>query len=182
VGAFSQRKNFDRVLAAAIRLAREDGVRFRFVGSIGSILSPSAIEVPEDIRDRVTFSGHIEDPAQLAETYCGARCLVFPSLYEASPLPPVEAMHFGCPVVGSDIASMRERCGAAAEYCDPFDTGSIVAAVRRVIADPARADQLRRLGAERAAALSWAAQARIVLAAIRDAYCRRSRDNGSVAG
>lgn len=182
VGAFSQRKNFDGVLTTAIRLAREDGIRSMFVGSRGSILSPSAMEIPSDVQGLLSFAGQFEKPEQLADAYAHASCLLFPSLYEASPLPPVEAMHFGCPVIGSDIPSMRERCGDAAEYCDPHDSESIIAAARRVLRNPARAEQLIALGHVRAQRYSWHAQARIVLDEIRRKHPDRRRGSGSVRG
>lgn len=165
-GALSQRKNTHGLFEAAIRLAREDGRRFVFAGGSASIHTHIDLQVPADLRDRILFLGQIEDDAVLAELYARADCLVFPSFYEASPLPPVEAMHFGCPVVAADIPSLRERCGDAAEYCDPGEVAAIVAAVRRVVNDPARRHALIDRGAKRAAAFTWRRQAELILASM----------------
>jgi glycosyltransferase involved in cell wall biosynthesis len=172
VGSLSRRKNVPGVLAAFDELAeRRPTLRLAVVGGTSVVFSRAAPEPPERIRDRVVLLGQVDDFATLAAAYRGARCLVFPSFYEASPLPPVEAMAYGCPVVAADIPSLRERCGDAALYCDPQDPGALAGAVARVLDDPALADELRRRGAARAAALTWAACAERTLAVLAEAVC-----------
>ncbi len=166
VGSFSRRKNFDGVLAAAIRLAREDGLKSVFAGAGGPILTPMETDVPADVRDHIRFAGQVEDIDELAALYAGARCLLLPSFYEASPLPPVEAMRFGCPVVASDIPAMRERCADAVEYCDPARLDDVVAAVRRVTRDHHHAARLAERGLAHVQRFSWRRQAEMVLDAI----------------
>jgi len=169
VGALSHRKNLAGLIQAARRLVVEDGMRFVIVGSTANIHAHVSLDLPDDVRGKIIMLGHIEDTARLAEIYRRARCLVFPSFYEASPLPPLEAMHFGCPVVVSKIPSLVERCADAAEYCEAENTDSIVEAVRRVTHNPKREAELIRLGLERAAQFSWRAQANTILDAIREA-------------
>jgi glycosyltransferase involved in cell wall biosynthesis len=166
VGSLSQRKNVSGLLKAATRLARERGLRFLFVGSSGPVLTEPDMDVPLDVAPLIQFAGQVEDLDLLAQIYRNARCLVFPSFYEASPLPPLEAMQFGCPVVGSDIPSMRERCGDAIEYCDPTDVDDIVRAVLQVVDHPELTASLREKGFARAVKFSWHAQAQRVLAAL----------------
>lgn len=166
VGSLSRRKNFDRLLEAAIRLAREDGLAFVFTGSVGNILHRPNMRVPPELADRLVFTGQIDEPERLASLYSGARLLVFPSLYEASPLPPFEAAYFGCPVVASNIPSMWERCDEGATYCDPESTDSIVAAVRHALADDAERARRHAINAAREQAASWTAQARTILTAM----------------
>ncbi len=166
VGSLSHRKNFGRILQAAIRLAREDGLDFVFAGSSGTILKRPDFQVPADVVDRIRFIGQINDRELLGSIYAGAQMLVFPSLYEASPLPPLEAAHFGCPVVASNIPSIWERCGESVTYCNPLSVNSILAAVRRVISDPQERARQQTLAAQRAAHDSWAEQARAICAAL----------------
>lgn len=166
VGAFSHRKNFDRVVEVAVRLAREEGRPFVFAGSSPDILRQPRISVPEDVRHLVHFAGQIDEVDRLAALYKGAAYLLFPSLYEASPLPPLEAASFGCPVVASNIASIWERCGAGVEYCDPLRPETIVAAIRRVLAGgPGVRDQVE-INRTKAQAASWRRQAMQVCAAM----------------
>ena len=166
VGSLSRRKNFDRLLEAAIRLAREDGMPFVFVGSTGDVLKQPNTHVPSDVRDKLLFLGQVDSHARLSRLYSGARLLVFPSLYEASPLPPFEAAFFGCPVVASNIPPMWERCDEGVAYCDPYSTDSIVAAVRQTVADPVTTASRVAINRDRATRVSWRNQAREMVSAM----------------
>lgn len=163
VGSLSRRKNIHGVLEVAVRLAREDGLRTLIVGGGSDILSPISGVVPADVAHLVRFTGPVTELDALGQLYRGAACLLFPSFYEASPLPPIEAMHFGCPVVVSAIPAMTERCGTAAVYCDPHDLDDMAAAVRRVLADPA---PFAAKGRIHAAHWTWRDQAIRVLEAV----------------
>ena len=171
VGSLSLRKNFKRILATAVRLAREDGMDFVFVGATGKIMRKPAVAVPPDVAHRIHFLGQINNREQLARIYQQARVLVFPSLYEACPLPPLEAAHFGCPVVVSNIPSMWERCGQAAVYCNPLSIDSIAGAVRKVVSDPALSEALAAAGHRRASERIWADQALAICAQIMPGSC-----------
>ncbi len=168
VGSLSHRKNIAGVLAVGIAMARERGIPLVLVGSSGAFLSPLPVSIPDDVKHLIRLEGQVEDLGRLGDLYRNARCLLFPSFYEASPLPPLEAMHFACPVVASDIPSMRERCGDAAAYCDPYDHDSIHRTVVSVLDDPGYARLLAGRGLAQASRYSWREQARTILAAIFD--------------
>lgn len=156
VGSLSKRKNFPGMLETAVRLARRRPVRFAFVGGTATALNATLAEVPADVRDRIRFHGQVEDWDTLLAAYRNASCFLFPSFYEASPLPPIEAMGCGCPVIAGDIPSLRERCGDAAIYCVPEDVGSIADAVERLLDDGTLRDRLRVSGYAQARRYSWA--------------------------
>ncbi|MGF7153229.1 glycosyltransferase family 4 protein [Novosphingobium gossypii] len=166
VGSLSHRKNFGRTLAAAIRLAREDGLHFVFVGASGHVLRQPDRPVPPDVADRIHFLGQINDAQRLSRIYRKARVMLFPSLYEACPLPPVEAAHFGCPVVVSNIAPMWERCGTSAVYCDPLSIDSLVRAVRSVLDDSPHRTAMIAAGRAMAASHRWDEQAALLYASL----------------
>jgi glycosyltransferase involved in cell wall biosynthesis len=92
---------------------------------------------------------------ELRALYESAACFVFPSFYEGFGLPPLEAMHCGCPVVVSDRASLPEVCGSAAVYCDPDDPADIAKQLRLVLTSPTLRSELRAAGIERARQFSW---------------------------
>jgi len=163
VGSLTRRKNADGLARAAVELARTTDLEFVFVGATGASFEASGLTVPAELADRITFLGQVNDPSRIEEEYRRASVFLFPSHYEASPLPPVEAMRFGCPVVAADIPSLRERCGDAVAYCDPADVGTMVAQVRRVADDPALWSRLQAAGLRQAAGYSWRDQARTVL-------------------
>jgi glycosyltransferase involved in cell wall biosynthesis len=114
---------------------------------------------------RVHFVGRIPYP-EIAAVYRRADLFALPSLEETFGLPLVEAMGAGVPVVASDwrlnAAGERGRtnvgpeiCGTVAEFFDPEDARSLVAAMRRVFEAPARRSQLAADGPARAGEFSW---------------------------
>ena len=112
--------------------------------------------------------GFVSDNA-LRALYEHAMGFVFPSLYEGCGVPPLEAMHCGCPVIAAQAAAIPETCGTAALYFDPRDGGSLVAACRRLIESAALGAELRAAGHERARQFSWKASSQRLAALIREA-------------
>jgi glycosyltransferase involved in cell wall biosynthesis len=95
--------------------------------------------------------GQVPDE-QLAALYRGARCLVYPSLYEGFGIPVLEAMACGTPVVTSAGGATEEVAGGAAVLVDPHDVAAIAAGIEEA---EARRDDLRSRGIERAARFTW---------------------------
>lgn len=155
VGSLSKRKNFPMMFKVACDLAERRGLRTVFVGGTAASLEESDQQVPASIADKIVFAGQVNDTDRLVDYYKGASVFLFPSLYEASPLPPIEAMTCGVPVISSTIPSLEERCGDAALYCDPGDAASIAAQVEAVLDDPALAADLAAKGRQRADEFSW---------------------------
>lgn len=155
VGSLSKRKNFPGMLAAAVHLARKRGVHFVFIGSVPQGLMDTLLAIPEDLRGYISFEGQVNDWGQLLGAYRSAHGFLFPSFYEASPLPPVEAMGCGCPVIAGDIPSLRERCGNAALYCDPTDADDIVKSIEMLLDDPELHNILQTSGYAQASRYSW---------------------------
>ena len=168
VGSLTKRKNAVGLVGAAIRLAREHGVTFTFVGSTADAFEEVDLKIPEDVAGRVRLIGQVNAPAALSAEYLNAAVFLFPSFYEASPLPPIEAMAHGTPVVCSRIPSLEERCGNAAVYCDPDDEDSITRATLSLLDDPVLWAEHQQAGLECAAGYSWENQARNIVRRIRD--------------
>lgn len=170
VGGFSDRKNFDGAFQAAAALA-ERGIDFRFVGAPTAKAEAMLAGASAAVRAHVRYIGYVTND-ELIALYREAGFLLYPSFYEASGLPPSEAMSFGCPVLVSDLPVMHERCGDAALYFDPSDPAAIIAAALRVVEDPALAADLSRRGLERVKQFTWRHQAQIILRAVES--CRRA--------
>jgi glycosyltransferase involved in cell wall biosynthesis len=101
--------------------------------------------------------------AQLAELYRRAAAVLVTSEAEGFGLPVVEALACGVPVVASDLATLREAGGAAAEYCAVGNVTAWADAVARATAEPPAARGARLA---QAAKFSWCEHARIIA----DAY------------
>jgi glycosyltransferase involved in cell wall biosynthesis len=163
VGSLSKRKNFDTLIKIAIEITSNSDLDFVFVGAMQSALASSEYSIPEHLRKRIIFTGQVNDKARLVELYRDARVFVFPSLYEASPLPPSEAMACGIPVVTSDIPSLRERCEDAAIFRSPTDVDGIVQAIRELHQKPELHAIYAAKARAQAAKFAWSAAARAVI-------------------
>lgn len=124
----------------------------------------------EDMPRAARYLGRVTDGA-LRALYEHAACFVFPSRYEGFGLPAVEAMACACPVVASDIPVLREVCGDAALFADPFSQDAFVRQVARILDGHGVADRLRAAGAARLRRYNWA-QASTAMAGVIDAALR----------
>ena len=148
VGTLEPRKNLARTIAAAGRL----GLELRIAGQAGwGGVEPRGA--------KVRWLGYVDD-AELAVLYRGARCVVYPSLYEGFGIPVLEALACGAAVVTSRGGACEEVAGGAATLVDPLDVGSIAAGIEASV--PGR-------GVEHARRYSWDETARLTRAAYEDA-------------
>jgi len=106
------------------------------------------------ITEAVIFADNISE-LSLAYYYSSATLLAYPSLYEGFGLPPLEAMACGCPVVTTNTSSLPEVVGEAGIMVNPYDTHSLVQAMRRVLTDDKVRDSMIRKGLEQSKKFSW---------------------------
>lgn len=91
----------------------------------------------------------------LANLYAHAAAFVCPSLYEGFGIPPLEAMHYGCPVLASDTSSLPEVVGDAGLYFSPTDENSLLTQLDRILSDSDLRLQLIGRGHIRDQQFSW---------------------------
>lgn len=156
VSTIEPRKNHQRLLEAweALRDQVDKNLRLVFVGNIGwdykNLLDGCEIWIEQG----GLFMLHGVPADALRILYRQALVTVCPSVGEGFDFSGVEAMRCGGVIAASDIAVHREVYGNAAEYFDPYDTTSLVQALRRLIDAPdsdARREALRGIGAEQSA-------------------------------
>ncbi len=85
-------------------------------------------------KDRFKFYGYVED-AELEQLYHDAYAFVYPTLNEGFGYPPLEAMHYGVPVLTSSHTSVPEVCGDAVLYFNPYSIEEIMARIIRICDD-----------------------------------------------
>ncbi|MHB9096188.1 MAG: glycosyltransferase family 4 protein, partial [Eubacteriales bacterium] len=168
VGSLSKAKNLQAVLQAVDILGNDEGVSLVVVGEGGKTFNKGEFNYSEKLISKVDFKGQVDDLRELIQFYRSASCLVFPSLYESSGLPPIEAMACGCPVIASSIPALMERCGDAAVYCDPQNPADIAGKIRLLINDVSLREALRQKGFERAKHFTWEKCARETFSVIAD--------------
>lgn len=160
VGTPTPSKNLGTLIEALAGLESLPDLRLRVVGAPARAYHASLPELPASLRHRVVFEGAIEDDAALGRLYRGAACLVHPSLYESSGLPPLEAMAHDCPVVCSDLPVLRSRCGDDAIYFDPHDANDLARQIERVVQDADLRAKLCAGGRNRVSQRTWQDAAR----------------------
>ena len=163
-------KNLESVPQVARRLVR-GGTTVRWVltcdrpdpsTSFGRALR-AAGDPPLDFVGRVPHD-------RLGDLYRSASVVFLPSWLESFSATYVEAMHFGVPLVTSDMDFAHAICGGAALYADPADAGALAAAVRLVLEDPSVRPALRAAGFDHVTRCpDWAERYALYLAALHDA-------------
>lgn len=132
VGRLNVRKNLGTALVGALRSGRlSDRKPLLVVGGEDG----KTAELPPEVRvateaGLIRFVPYVTD-AELAWLYANAEVFVYVALDEGFGLPPIEALHFGTPVVVSDISVFHENLGSSATYVNPHDPDAIADAIAR---------------------------------------------------
>lgn len=124
VSAFVPFKNGLRAIMALDRLF-EQGCLNGYKVKVTGLASSSSYRYKLRNPDMFEFLGFVTDE-ELEQLYHDAYCLVYPSLNEGFGYPPIEAMHYGVPVLASPFTSITEVCGDAALYFNPFSIEEIM--------------------------------------------------------
>jgi glycosyltransferase involved in cell wall biosynthesis len=119
------------------------------------------------IENAVRFLGFVPIET-LRVFYCAAEAFAFPTLYEGFGLAPLEAMACGAPVVASDLPSLVEAVGQAAELVSPDNVFDIERGMREVLLNSERRESLKAAGRVQAQRFHWESTAQQVLAIYRE--------------
>lgn len=134
VGRLNVRKN----LAASLEAAAISGaITERFPLLVVGEPDGRGEDLPAVVRAAVDdasiiFLGRVSDD-ELAWLYSNAAGLVFMSRGEGFGLPQIEARHFGCPLLLSDLPVFREVSGEHALYADPSRVEDIARGIRELV-------------------------------------------------
>ncbi|MBF7682644.1 glycosyltransferase family 4 protein [Acinetobacter sp. B5B] len=129
VGNRKKHKNEELAIRAFHSSKINSNTKLLLSGEVSQNLSQIISELK--IQDRVIFLGKLTE-SELAATYKGAICLLFPSLYEGFGLPVIEAMACGTPVITSNTTSLGEIAGDAALLVNPNDINDIINAINNI--------------------------------------------------
>jgi glycosyltransferase involved in cell wall biosynthesis len=153
VGTLQPRKNIAKLVEAFSKIDKD--IQLVIVGKKGwlyeEILSAPA---KYNVEEKVKFLDFVTDE-ELPDLYKNALCFVLPSLYEGFGLPVLEAMKNGCPVITSNVSSLPEAGGDAAEYFDPENVDEIAKKIEKVIADKKLREEMIKKGYQQVKKFSW---------------------------
>jgi len=113
-----------------------------------------ALALKLGIADRVRYLGSVPDE-DMAALYTLSAGLVMPTFFGPTNIPPLEAWHFGRPVITSDIRGAREQNGDAGLLVDPRSPKALAEAMQQVWRDEAFCAELVARGKRRLASYSW---------------------------
>ncbi len=140
--SFRSYKNHALLVDALHALSQESSDELRSL----QVLFTGGSELPADLNnkinalgvaDRIKLPGRVTR-SELESLYRNAYATVVPSLYEQGSFPLMESLHFGCPILSSDIPSLREQLqamGSSALFFDPRSVQSLVQALRELSYD-----------------------------------------------
>jgi glycosyltransferase involved in cell wall biosynthesis len=131
-----------------------DGARLLLVGGGELEQELRAAAQARGVADRITFTGAL-GRAETLKALRRAKIFLFPSLWEGLPIGPIEAMHYGLPVVGSKIGGTDEVVadGVTGILLDAFDPARYAGAIRQLLADEPRRRAMGAAGRERVASM-----------------------------
>jgi glycosyltransferase involved in cell wall biosynthesis len=148
-------KNFYVFAAAMARLMQKDKDLYVVCAGGGQIYEFEKRYLKMmGVEDR--FISAPADDASLVIAYKNSLAFVYPSLYEGFGIPVLEAFACGAPVVASNISSLPEIGGGAAEYFEPKDIDSMSGTIAKVIYDPKLRSEMIIKGYTQEKQFSWA--------------------------
>lgn len=184
VGTLQPRKNIERLIEAFAIIVKDaknsnqldknssnssigpKGLSLVVVGKKGWLYDEILSKAESlKVADRVIFTGFVPDE-DLPAFYKTAKCFVLVSLYEGFGLPVLEAMHYGCPVVVSNVSSLPEVVGEAGVLVDPQKPAEIARGISKAIKNRA---ELAKKGFAQAKKFSWEKCARETLEILEEA-------------
>lgn len=127
--------------AAPAVLAAHPQVRFYLVGEGELEADLKAQAAALGLGDRFVFAGFTRD---VGAAFSAMDVVVFPSLWEGTPLTAFEALAMGKPIVATDADGLLDilQDGRDALVVPRRDSGALAAAIGRLVADPALASRL----------------------------------------
>lgn len=154
IGTLEPRKNLVKLIQAFDQLKKTERIPHKLVLAGGKGWNSEGIYAQVEKTADVLAIGYVSN-AEKSALYQNAELFVFPSLYEGFGIPPLEAMHFGCPVVCANAASLPEVVDDAAELVDPMEVDSIAEGMLHVLEDEPYRTKLVQRGYVQAKKFNW---------------------------
>ncbi len=156
VGVWRRYKNLPN-LAKAFDLLKAEGLDAQLV------LAGEEDQFYPEIRQQVLASKHSADiiiPGRVSDEdlnylYNACSLFVLSSLAEGFGLTGLEAANCGVPIACSDIPTLREVLGQAAEYFDPGNVENMKDVMANILQNPSRGEELANLALKRSGQFSW---------------------------
>lgn len=178
VGSEFRRKGLPALLEA-MAILKEKAPHLVIVGGKELELEPCQKRASElGINERLTWAGRVNN---VKDYYSLADIFVLPTLSDASPIAPLEAMAYGCATIVSNGrytgAAELIRNGEAIILDDPRNATEIAQAMERLLNPQARQEIARR-GQELVRAFTWDRTAAVIMEAIEKSHKEKAVAHG----
>ena len=153
VGSRNKYKNFRNLLIAFSRSIYKND--FFLVCFGGGKLNKEELNLSKELNllDRVIqYDGN---DLLLSNLYYYAELFIYPSKYEGFGIPPLEAMHYGTPVLVSDVSSIPEVVGKAGIYFDINNIDDLTNKIDLILSDENLRNELSEKGFLQGEKFSW---------------------------
>lgn len=153
VGSRYKYKNFNLFIQSVSDLLKRNNLKLRCSGEKFSTEEEALIK-QLGLKEYIENVGYVSNN-ELNQLYQGAKCFIYPSLYEGFGIPILEAFQNKCPVCLSNTSCFPEIAQQAACYFDPQDKISICQAVEKILEDDELREDLIKKGTDRLHFFSW---------------------------
>jgi glycosyltransferase involved in cell wall biosynthesis len=156
VGTVEKRKNVSRIIQAFAQVSPSyPDLRLLIIGGKGMLSGPIFDELEVNpAKDKIMYKGFVTEKKLIA-LYQHALFTLYPSVYEGFGIPILESMRLSCPVLTSNIGSMKEVSGEAALQVNPFDVNDIAGGMSKLLDNQTLRLQLIHAGHERVKQFTW---------------------------
>ncbi|PIT92441.1 MAG: hypothetical protein COU08_02500 [Candidatus Harrisonbacteria bacterium CG10_big_fil_rev_8_21_14_0_10_42_17] len=159
VGRLDPHKNVHRMVEAFANLKKTQNTQHQLV-IVGGRHEPEyskkvdAMIKKDNLENEIYIAPFIEEE-DLPLLYQHADFFVFVSLSEGFGLPLLEAMQNGTPIITSSVSAMPEVTDGAAMTVNPWSVEEIQDAIKTLLTDNRKREELREKGFERLKDFSW---------------------------
>lgn len=164
LGTLEPAKNITRLLEA-FKIFKEKRQDYKLVlaGKNGWLSAEYRQMVKDlEIEEDVVFTGYVVGD-EIGSLFAQADFFILPSLYEGFGTTVLEAFASGTPAIVSNVSSIPEIAGEAAEFVNPLDAQNIADAMLKLAADENLKQSLREKGKKQVENFNWEKCARETL-------------------
>ena len=153
VGTLEPRKNYPFLIDVFDRIP--DDISLVIAGGPGWKYEPILERINQSPKaDRIKVTGYLSRD-ELAAAYSEASLFVYPTRYEGFGFPPLEAMHYGLPVLAARVPPLPEVLGSAAAWAEPDQLEDWSDQLSALLADQTRQQNLVKAGHSHIKQYSW---------------------------
>lgn len=170
---YGVQKNFD-VLFKAANILKMHGVPFKVIVTLNTQLAQfqhiNFLIKQYGVEDYIENHGELSEE-KLRTLYSTLHLFVFPSLCESIGFTLLEAMHYGLPIIASDINSNQELLGEQGIFFNPNDDIDLKNKIISIMQDENLYQKLSRYSTLRAQCFSWEKTAKETVYALKELAC-----------